>query len=89
MAATTLEFLYRTMPEDGSPEYDAKRAAKVAEIAEYLDGLLSDNSREQRDFLAEQAMQEAEEMGRFRDDSVCGEISRRYTADHNPLGFLV
>ena len=85
----TLESLYRSMPDDGSPAYDSMRAAKVAEIAEYLDGLLRDNSQEQREFLAEEAMKSAEEMGRFRDDCVSGEISRRYTADRNPLVFTI
>lgn len=82
---TTLQSLY--MADPGSREYDTARAAKVAEIAEYIATHVADGVNVT--VAAESLMADAEEAGHIDGDDVSGELAGRYTASGNPLTFTL
>jgi len=89
MAQTaTLEDLYNTLDDDAAAaEYGKRRAAKVAEIADYIkDHLRADVDV---DATAEWIMAGAEETGRFDGDAIGGELPSRYTQSGTPLPFTI
>lgn len=67
--------------------YRAARAAKVAEIAEYIADYLKDGIDPTE--LAERLMTSAESAGNVFGDDVNGEIPSRYTKTGNPGHFSV
>ncbi|MGO1079711.1 hypothetical protein [Inquilinus sp. CA228] len=81
----TLQDLYFALTDnDGvSPEYDARRAAKITEIADHIRDHL--HRPELAEGLAERVMASAEEMGRIYGDEVGGEIRGHLTTTGNPL----
>ena len=81
---TTLAALFAL---DASPEYTTRRAAKVTEIAEYLRDLLA--APDDADWLAEQAMADAEEHGTIDDNAISSEIRSSHTKTGNPLPFEI
>lgn len=83
----SLETLWNSIDGEIPAEYDAARAAKVAEIALYLEGQVKPDLDLNR--LAEAAMSSAEEMGRIRGDEISAEIAARYTISGHPLPFTV
>lgn len=85
----TLESLYRACHEsdDAMRAYDKARAAKVAEIADYLKPHLSDPDTAPH--WAAHVMGNAEGMGRIDGDEVTGEIPSRATLAGNPLPFSI
>lgn len=84
---SSLEYLYRHVPEHGSEAYEEVRRAKVAEIADYIRDHLKPGIDARR--YAEQLMSSAEEMGRIYGDNVRGEVSTGYTTSGKPLPFTV
>jgi len=86
---TTLEALYNALGENEATEaeYGQRRAAKVAEIADYIKDYL--RADVDVDAMAEEIMAGAEETGRFDGDCVAGELPSRYTKDGKPLPFLI
>lgn len=73
--------------ENLGSDYIEARARKVAEIREYLDGLIADTDEypELLDQLAEEAFEKATELGRVSGNEVSFEINSRYTKSGNPL----
>lgn len=82
----TLEELYsRICDKAAERAYVERRAEKVSEIVDYLDGRLREGVDVK--ITAEDLMAAAEEMGRIRGNIVSGEVAGRYTATGNPLPF--
>jgi len=83
----TLEDLYNALNDETAAEYGKRRAAKVAEIADYIKDHLRDGV--DVDATAEWIMAGAEETGRFDGDCIAGELPSRYAKDGKPLPFLI
>ena len=85
---TNIEALYLALGDgDKATEraYDKARAAKVAEIAEYLAAQGFDDPG----YWAEHAMKRAEEQGTIIGDEVSAEIAGHRTPSGRPLAFTV
>jgi hypothetical protein len=87
----TLEDLYgdETLGDDGevAMEYDRRRAAKVAEIAEYVrDHVKNPDIAED---IAEDWMSHAEDIGDIYGNDVHGEIPSRYTISGSPIAVTI
>ncbi len=83
----TLEYLWRGDENGPLVGYDAARAAKINEIAEYLNDLIVPGLSCVA--FAHAAMNEAESTGRIFGNTISAEISARHTISRNPLPFTI
>lgn len=85
----TFEELFKALGDDDavSRAYDAARAKKVTEIADYIREYLKPGVS--AEIYAEEIMAGAEEIGRFHGDGIGGEVASRHPLSGHPLAFEI